>query len=477
MEKSLPKGWVETTLGDVLSIEMGQSPPSYSYNIEGIGMPFMQGKTEFGKTYPTISKYTTDPKKIVEKGTILLSVRAPIGPTNVANTKMCIGRGLAGLSSKVIPTNFILYYLRSIEELLDSLGTGTTFKSISANKIHTVAFPLPPLPEQVRIFAKLDKLFVQHEKIKKALDRIPQLLKNFRQQVLTQAATGKLTEQWREGKTLDTLTYDILEHSKKEIREQNQKKHKPSSRVRFKENTKGIREIYELPNSWIWVNLDQVTWNVSDGPHYSPNYVNINDGKRFISMRNINSNGIDFSGCKYVSYGDHNEFIKRGVPETGDILYTKGGSTGIACLVGDDTDFSYWVHVALLKPVKKVVNSTYLKNCLNSELCYRQSQAFTHGVGNQDLGLTRMIFIAFPLPTFQEQQEIVRRVESLFAKADALEVHYQTLKEKVDTLPQTILHKAFKGELVPQLPTDGDAKDLLAEIMALKKDVKKKGKA
>src|SRR5690606_12104685 len=82
--------------------------------------------------------------------------------------------------------------------------------------------------------------------------------------------------------------------------------------------------------------------------------------------------------------------------------------------------------------------------------------------------------IPFPLPTLTEQQEIVRRVESLFAKADAIEERYNILKEKIEHLPQAILHKAFKGQLVPQLPTDGDAKDLLAEIMALKKEAKGK---
>src|SRR5690606_41085285 len=97
---------------------------------------------------------------------------------------------------------------------------------------------------------------------------------------------------------------------------------------------------------------------------------------------------------------------------------------------------------------------------------------FSGRTGQPDL--THKMFgpCPFNVPTLQEQQEIVRRVESLFAKADAIETRYQTLKAKIDNLPQAILHKAFKGELVPQLPTDGDAKDLLAEIMALKKEVK-----
>ena len=77
--------------------------------------------------------------------------------------------------------------------------------------------------------------------------------------------------------------------------------------------------------------------------------------------------------------------------------------------------------------------------------------------------------IPLPIPSVPEQMEILKRMESLFSKIDEIELRYQKLKEKIDQFPQTILHKAFKGELVPQLPTDGDAKDLLKEILALKK--------
>ena len=184
-------------------------------------------------------------------------------------------------------------------------------------------------------------------------------------------------------------------------------------------------------------------------------------------MRNVSFNGINFSDSKYVSIEDHNKFIERGRPEKGDILYTKGGTTGIACLVGDDSDFSYWVHVALLKPISDFIDSKFIRNTLSSSLCYKQAQALTHGVSNQDLGLTRMIYICFPLPPLSEQQETVRRIESLFKKADDIEAKYKTLKTKIDTLPQAILHKAFKGELVEQLPTDGDFKELLREIKQL----------
>lgn len=405
MENKLPKGWVETELGDVLDIEMGQSPPSYSYNIEGIGTPFMQGKTEFGKTFPTIIKYTTEPKKIVEKGTVLLSVRAPIGPTNIANTQMCIGRGLAGLSSNKLPTNFILYYLRSIESVLDGLGTGTTFKAISGNKIHTVHFPLPPLPEQERIVAKLDKLFAQHEKIKKALDRIPQLLKAFRQQVLTQAVTGKLTEQWREGKDLE---------------------------------------------EWKNAKLGDIC-NMKAG--------------RFVSASEISS---EIENDFYPCYGGNG---LRGYVKSYTHIgrYSLIGRQGALCgnvhLV--EGKFHATEHALVVVP-QSYIDDIWLFHKLTSLELINYSK----GVAQPGLSVMNLNPILIAIPSIQEQQEIVRRVESLFAKADAIDARYQKLKEKIEAFPQAILHKAFKGELVPQLPTDGDARDLLKEIMALKEEVK-----
>src|SRR5690606_24319733 len=100
--------------------------------------------------------------------------------------------------------------LIELSQSLQDVGKGVAQKNINQTILKNLQIPFPPLPEQERIVVKLDKLFAQHEKIKKALDRIPQLLKAFRQQVLMQAVTGKLTEQWREGKDLDEWTTPAL---------------------------------------------------------------------------------------------------------------------------------------------------------------------------------------------------------------------------------------------------------------------------
>ncbi|HEC35113.1 MAG TPA: restriction endonuclease subunit S, partial [Anaerolineae bacterium] len=144
---SLPPGWVWTTLGEVCHIVMGQSPPSSTYNTEEKGLPFFQGKAEFGKLHPTPRKWCTAPSlKIAHPGDILISIRAPVGPTNLANMKCAIGRGLAALRpSADQPSRYYLYYLRLIEKDWAQKATGTTFKAITGPVLREQPVPLAPL--------------------------------------------------------------------------------------------------------------------------------------------------------------------------------------------------------------------------------------------------------------------------------------------------------------------------------------------
>ena len=137
--KSLPKlpnGWVWTTLEEISEIILGQSPPSSTYNTDGEGLPFYQGKLEFGKLYPTPRKWCTKPKKIAQKGDVFISIRAPVGPTNICPEKSAVGRGLAAIRGlNGIQPSFILFLMRRFENEIASRGTGTTFKAITGNQL------------------------------------------------------------------------------------------------------------------------------------------------------------------------------------------------------------------------------------------------------------------------------------------------------------------------------------------------------
>lgn len=122
-------------LADVADLVMGQSPPSTSYNEVGNGLPFYQGKTDFGVTYPTPRIYCSEPKKLAEKDDILMSVRAPVGATNLCDRRSCIGRGIAAIRAKEIDRNFLYFYLKKIEAYIDSLGSGAIFKAINKSQL------------------------------------------------------------------------------------------------------------------------------------------------------------------------------------------------------------------------------------------------------------------------------------------------------------------------------------------------------
>ncbi len=149
-------------LADVAQIIMGQSPPSSTYNTVGEGLPFYQGKTDFGDMYPTPRVYCTEPSRIAETGDILISVRAPVGPTNVSSERSCIGRGISAIrAGKNIDRDFLLYFLRFYEPELAKAGTGSTFAAIAREDLETIKIPLPPLTEQKRIaslLARADRL-------------------------------------------------------------------------------------------------------------------------------------------------------------------------------------------------------------------------------------------------------------------------------------------------------------------------------
>src|SRR4030067_776613 len=150
--KDIPKHWQYKKLGEVCEVLMGQSPPSTTYNSNGVGLPFFQGKAEFTELYPDAKKWCNAPNKIALPQDILLSVRAPVGKTNVADQKCCIGRGLAAIRYKNY--KYIFYFLKSIEQQLDKKGTGTTFKAISGEIIRTIEILFAPLPEQQAIVAQ-----------------------------------------------------------------------------------------------------------------------------------------------------------------------------------------------------------------------------------------------------------------------------------------------------------------------------------
>jgi type I restriction enzyme S subunit len=183
----LPEEWEVVRLGEVAEITMGQSPPGETYNTQGIGMPFLQGKAEFGKVHPSPVKYTTNPLKIGKTGSVLISVRAPVGDVNIADMDYCIGRGLASISFKneYGYNEYLFYCLQFLKPLLEKEGYGSTFKAINKEVLTKFQIPLPPLEEQKAIAGILSTVQSAIEKTEKVINALKNLKKSMMKHLFT----------------------------------------------------------------------------------------------------------------------------------------------------------------------------------------------------------------------------------------------------------------------------------------------------
>jgi type I restriction enzyme S subunit len=186
----------EVLLKDITDIIMGQSPPSSTYNINKVGLPFYQGKKEFGDLFPTPEKYCSEPKKIAESNDILISVRAPVGSTNICKEKSCIGRGLAAIRTKEkIKKYYLFYYLKYFVFNLIEKSTGTTFNAISKDTLESFKVSLFSLLEQQQIIKEIESRLSVCDKVEKNVEQNLSKIEYLRQSILKKAFEGKLVPQ------------------------------------------------------------------------------------------------------------------------------------------------------------------------------------------------------------------------------------------------------------------------------------------
>ncbi len=311
--------------------------------------------------------------------------------------------------------------------------------NVNGKKLAQIQIPVAPPEQQIEIVAELEKQFSRLDEAVANLQRVKANLKRYKASVLKAAVEGSLVETEdalarREGRTYETgeqLLQRILE----------ERRAKWTGRGKYKEpELPRIEHTFDLPDGWTWATLGHLSLSVKDGPHYSPKYAD--EGIPFISGGNVRPEGIDFTSTKYITNELHQELSKRCKPEVGDLLYTKGGTTGIARVNTDPREFNVWVHVAVLK-LAEPLHRFYVQHALNSQHCYRQAQEYTHGVGNQDLGLTRMVWITVPLPPQAEQARIVAEVDRHLSIIREVEAEVDANLQRAQALRQATLAKAF----------------------------------
>ena len=186
LKREIPAGWDDGVLSDIANITMGQSPDGASYNEDGEGMIFYQGSTDFGMRFPTVRQYTTAPTRFAKKGDILMSVRAPVGAVNIANTDCCIGRGLSALNSKLGSLSHLYFLIDVFKKTFENKNTvGTTFGSITKDELYALPVVIPDksVIEQFEkmakpIFDRQMKLGEESNRLTKLRDKLLPLLMN-----------------------------------------------------------------------------------------------------------------------------------------------------------------------------------------------------------------------------------------------------------------------------------------------------------
>ena len=181
----IPVDWEVVPLSKISGINMGQSPPSKDCNEKQDGLPFYQGNAEFGPKYPIPQKWCKVPKKIAEKGDILISVRAPVGEINIAPHKCCIGRGIAAVRAKDAYDKFLYHSILLHRKSLSKTCQGSTFEAINRKELTELLITLPPSLEQIKIAEILTTVDDEIYKTTQIIDKTKELKKGLMQRLLT----------------------------------------------------------------------------------------------------------------------------------------------------------------------------------------------------------------------------------------------------------------------------------------------------
>jgi len=488
MNRSLPVGWVEISLENILlSLESGNRPKG---GVRGIkeGIPSIGGEHlnpnggfNFEKIkYVPFAFYNQMNKGHINTDNILIvKDGATTGKTSFITNEFPFSKAVVNehvfliRCSKNIVAFYLFRYLWSAEGQRKILSNfqGAAQGGINRKFVTNTTIPLPPLNEQKRIAAKLDKIMPKIDALRERLDRIPQIIKRFRQSVLTAAVTGKLTEEWR-GKNQNVESVQVLLERIKEFRIKNaaNKRELNSIYKYYKEGEERLNlkeAAFKIPETWKHCEINNIG-NVCNGSTPSRKALDYwGNDISWVSSGEVQNCIIKETNEKISQLGFQNSSVKL-LPK-GTVLIAmigEGKTRGQAAIL--DIDATCNQNVAGIIINHNCVLSKYLFFWLLFQ--YDRNRNVGSGSGPKALNCQRVRELDFILPPFEEQKEIVRQVNKLFAFADKLGAHYNKAKEKIDKLPRAVLAKTFRGELVLQDPNDEPASELLKRIMVEKEE-------
>lgn len=474
VDHQIPDSWTWTTLGETCFLNMGQSPPSSTYNDQNEGLPFFQGKAEFGDLYPSVVKWCSEPIKVVEPEDILISVRAPVGPTNLARERSCIGRGLAGIRPHLgMPPRYFLYYLRYVESYLADEGTGSTFDSITKSILTHWPVPLAPVSEQRRIVEEIETQFTRLDKGVEALERVRASLQRYKASVLKAACEGRLVPQDPDDEPASELLERILAERRARWEDEYLAKQVAKGKTpkndkwkdKYKEPEKPDTDVLPtLSDGWIWVSMDQLTVGIRSGTPDVPQ--DTETDFPVLRSSSVRPFTIDYDDVRYLPESSGFEgFLKQGC-----VLFTRlSGSleyVGNAAQVKHEKaiTISYPDRLIRVTPVTLEIGA-YIELWFNSPLMRDHIRDVAKSsAGHQRITQVDIMSPPVALPPKKELEQVISQVHRLLSVIQDTENMVTIQLRRAERMRQSILKKAFEGALVRQDPDDESAYELLERI-------------
>ena len=452
----------------IASVQNGYAFSSKLFN-RTEGMPLIRIRDIF--SIETDNLYLGEYKEdfVVNKGDILIGMDGDFKVSKWPGNKGLLNQLVCRIhfDSAYYEKEFLFICIQPYLNAIHSETSAVTVKHLSSRTINDIPLPLPPLPEQRAIVAKIEELFSDLDKGIADLKKAQGQLVIFRQAVLKKAFEGELTKEWREQQTNLQTAEELLE----QIKEERQKHYeqqiedwkqavkaweengtegkKPAKPKKLKEASllNKVEENYlsDLPESWLKTNLESITLAITDGDHQAP--PKSESGIPFITISNVKNNKIDFSNTYFVPETYYSSLIEYRKAKIGDVLYTVTGSFGIPVIVSFEEKFCFQRHIGLVRPLK-LVSSNWLFWLLQTQLIYRQAVKKATGTAQKTVGLASLRSFCTSYCSKEEQHQIVREIESRLSVCDKVEESITESLEKAKALRQSILKKAFEGTLL-----------------------------
>jgi type I restriction enzyme S subunit len=468
----LPEGWAWARVEQLAEISAGDPAPQGARYFENGSHPFVRvqdmgrlsGKKFVDETHDLINDRAIGQcrLRLFPEGTVLFTKS---GMSTLLNQRGILRRPAYVVShigcavpSGAVTSEWLYYALRQVD--LGVLTQATTLPSLKLSKVAQVEVPLAPLPEQRRVVAKIEALFEQSRTARQALDRIPLLLKKFRQAVLAAAFRGDLTRDWREQHPDVEPASALLDRIRTERRHECEGTHRGSKPA--ERETVDMGDLPELPARWVWCTLGQCTSLITKGE--SPNwqgYQYVADGVPFVRSENVLWGVLHLSEVARIPDTFHQK-LQRSKLKPNDVLVNLvGASIGRCAVVPPELSEANINQAVATIRTTEAMCPPYLLHLLLSPAMQEVIQGKRVEVARPNISLGDLRNLIVPLAPAAEQEHIVCRMEQLFVIVAAIEAALEAARRRADKLEQSILTRAFHGELVPQDPNDEPASAVL----------------